>query len=120
MKKQFVIWLALIAMILFFGQNHSVVAIDQTEQSIESEITYLFDKPLCLPGLYGDDPVDCLPYGASKSISTLDKEGFSYPIRELSAAKPDRKLTLMPVLIAVHKVPPLVVFKTPPPPYIPA
>jgi len=100
MKKQIRFWLALITMILFFGQNHSVVAIDQTERRLENETTDLFDKPLCMPGFYIVDPVDCLPYGASKSISALAHEGITYPIRELPAAKPDKALTLMPVLIA--------------------
>ena len=100
MKKQIVTWLALIIMVLALSLYTPVIALDQASKSNNSQTTDLFDKPLCMPDLYGVDPVDCLPYGASKSISALAKEGIAYPIRELPAAKPDKALTLMPVLIA--------------------
>jgi hypothetical protein len=64
MKKQFVICLVFAALTLAFSQFTSVVAIDQTSRSIETDATDLFDKPLCLPEFYVDDPLDCLPYGA--------------------------------------------------------
>lgn len=100
MKKQLVTWLVFAALTLVFSQFTPVVAIDQTDRGIETEANDLFDKPLCLPGLYVDDQFDCLPYGASQTIRVMKGEGISYPIRELPAAKPDKKLILMPVLIA--------------------
>jgi hypothetical protein len=100
MKKQIVTWLALIIIVLAVSQPSPAVAIDKATGSIDSQTIELFDMPLCLPALYVNDPVDCLPNGASKTISALEKEGISYPIRELPAVKPDKALTLMPVLIA--------------------
>ena len=100
MKKQIVTWLALIIMVLGLSQYTPAMAIDPTTKSVDLQTNDLFDKPLCLPGLFVDDPVDCLPYGASKSISALVQAGVPYPTRELPAAKPDKALTLMPVLIA--------------------
>lgn len=100
MKKQIVTWLGLTIMVLAFSPYTPAIAIDHATKSIDFQTTDLFDKPLCLPGFFVDDPIDCLVYGASESISALVQAGIPYPTRELPAAKPDNALTLMPVLIA--------------------
>jgi len=60
----------------------------------------LFDKPICFPDLYLIDPGDCVPFGASESISELNGMGISFPSKDLPAAKPDNALNRMPALIA--------------------
>ena len=59
-----------------------------------------YDLPLCLPGYYPTDPGDCLPLGASQTISQLHDLGFPYPIKPLAAAKPDSSLSELPVRVA--------------------
>ncbi len=57
-------------------------------------------KPLCLPGPYLVDPVDCLPAGPSKIITDLARTGISIPARPLPAVRPDPALNASPVMIA--------------------
>ena len=59
-----------------------------------------FDKPICFPDLYLFEPGNCLPLGASETISEMNGNGISYPIKELPAAKPDIVLSRLPALIA--------------------
>ncbi len=59
-----------------------------------------FDLPLCQPGSYPNSTLDCLPYGASESITKMQDMGIPYPIKLIPAEKPDRMLGAIPVLIA--------------------
>ena len=60
-----------------------------------------YDLPLCLPGAWATDPGDCLPLGPSQSAKTLAEQGFSYPMRGLSAHKPDASLSDLPEPVAI-------------------
>lgn len=60
-----------------------------------------YELPLCLPGHYQTDPGDCLPLGPSQSIRELAEQGFPYPIRGLSARRPDASLSELPEPVAL-------------------
>ncbi len=57
-------------------------------------------KPLCLPGVYLTDPVDCLALGPAQKITELARKGMTFPPRPLPAVTPDKSLTISPVMIA--------------------
>ena len=48
---------------------------------------------LCLPGVYAQDPGDCLPAGPSAYLSAMAQQGMTFPIKPLPATKPDAALT---------------------------
>ena len=53
------------------------------------------DTALCLPGVYLEEPQDCLPLGTSEILTDLAKKGLSVPLRPLPAVKPDANLVLL-------------------------
>ena len=59
-----------------------------------------YNLPLCLPGFYAHAPANCLPLGASESVSQIRAMGIPYPRKELPAASPDVELTKLPVRVA--------------------
>ncbi|HAE85384.1 MAG TPA: hypothetical protein DCG78_02600 [Anaerolineaceae bacterium] len=65
-----------------------------------SKDTPYYELPLCLPGLYTHTPADCLPLGASKSVSQIHAMGIPYPQKELPAASPQADLAELPVRVA--------------------
>ncbi len=50
------------------------------------------DTALCLPGVYLEEPQDCLPLGPSEILTDLAKKGLSIPLQPLPAVKPDQNL----------------------------
>lgn len=58
------------------------------------------DLPLCQPGLYLEDPGDCLPLGPSATIKSLANQGISYPIEPFPGVKPDYALGELPIYVA--------------------
>jgi len=54
-------------------------------------------EPLCLPGIYRQQPVDCLALGPSDFLTSLDTKGISFPLKPLPSYNPDPALTLSPV-----------------------
>jgi hypothetical protein len=50
------------------------------------------DLALCLPGVYLEEPDDCLPMGSSLILTELAKKGLTIPLKPLSAIKPDSSL----------------------------
>lgn len=50
------------------------------------------DAALCLPGVYLEQPQDCLPLGTSEILTDLAKKGLSVPLQPLPAVKPDGSL----------------------------
>jgi len=54
-------------------------------------------EPLCLPGVYGYDQIDCLVLGPSEFLTTMDKKGIAVPFQPLPAYKPDVSYTMAPV-----------------------
>jgi len=44
---------------------------------------------LCLPGIYLEDPEDCLPLGSSQILTDLARKGLTVPLKPLPAGKPD-------------------------------
>lgn len=57
-------------------------------------------RPLCLPGVYLVDPVDCLVMGPSARMTELARKGLTFPPRPLPAVAPDYSLVESPVNIA--------------------
>lgn len=59
------------------------------------------ELPLCPPGLYLEDPQDCLPLGPSQSIKALHDQGIPWPAEPLPAVRPDASLSKLPVHVAI-------------------
>lgn len=51
--------------------------------------------PLCIPGVYLIDPIDCLPMGPSMLLTKWAKQGMTLPPRPLPATHPDPSYTLL-------------------------
>ena len=49
--------------------------------------------PLCMPGVYLINPVDCLPMGPSMTLTSWARKGLTFPLRPLPAAHPDPSYT---------------------------
>jgi hypothetical protein len=60
---------------------------------------------LCLPDVYLVEPSECLPEGPSAVLTSLAREGMSYPLRPLPARKPPVELTQSPVNLAKINLP---------------
>ena len=52
-----------------------------------------YSKPLCLPGIYLEDPVDCQPVGPSAYLTEMAQKGITFPLTQLAVSKPDFELT---------------------------
>jgi len=50
---------------------------------------------LCLPEAYAQTGSDCLPAGPAQTLTQLDQQGLSIPLRPLPAARPDASLTMV-------------------------
>lgn len=90
-KRQLFTALALIILSLLVLDFEPVDALPQSQ----------YDLPLCLPGAFNNDPGDCLPLGPSQSAKALADQGFPYPMRGLSAHKPDASLSELPERVAI-------------------
>lgn len=51
--------------------------------------------PLCAPGVYLIDPVDCLPLGPSATLTSWARKGMTLPLRPLPASRPDASYTIL-------------------------
>jgi lipoprotein-anchoring transpeptidase ErfK/SrfK len=51
---------------------------------------------VCPPGIYINNPGDCLPLGPSAYLTGLAQLGMTFPSRPLPASKPDPSLTQLP------------------------
>ena len=51
---------------------------------------------LCLPGVYLEDPQDCLPSGPARYLTQMGSLGISLPPRPLLADAPSSDLTILP------------------------
>lgn len=90
--------LAMLIVILIAFVSTDVYA--NFEEQDPADSTKLFDKPLCLPGLYPLDPGNCLAKGPSEVISSLFFEGFQNPIRDLPASQIDKSFGSIDALLA--------------------
>ncbi len=50
------------------------------------------DLPLCLPGVYLEEPDDCMALGSSSILTDLARKGLTIPLKPLAAIKPDASL----------------------------
>jgi hypothetical protein len=50
------------------------------------------DLPLCQPGVYLLEPVDCALLGPARALTDLAKKGLTLPLKPLDALKPDAGL----------------------------
>ena len=60
------------------------------------ETTGALSPVLCLPGVYLEDPQDCLPVGPSEYLTRLGRLGISFPQRPLPAESPSASLAVLP------------------------
>jgi len=97
MKIHLKISLVLLICVLLLGFSPSALGQAATA---ETDGSFYYDLPLCLPGLYNSKPDDCLALGASQSVKQLAEEGIPYILEELPAASPDYSLTQLPVWVA--------------------
>lgn len=59
-----------------------------------------YDLPLCPPGLYLEDPQDCLPLGPSQTIKALYEQGLPWPDEPFPAIQIDASMSELPVSVA--------------------
>ncbi len=52
--------------------------------------------PLCLPGIYLNQPGDCLPMGPSQTLSSLAKIGYTFPPKSPVGFNPSADLATIP------------------------
>jgi hypothetical protein len=64
----------------------------KTSQVIAQEAS-TFSAITCLPGIYLQDPGDCIPAGPSQYRTKLAQKGIALPVTRLQASKPDFGLT---------------------------
>ena len=69
--------------------SSAVFAQDGTVPESPAEIATEEEMALCLPGVYLDEPEDCLPLGTSQILTDLAEKGLSIPLQPLLATKPD-------------------------------
>ncbi len=53
---------------------------------------------VCAPGVYLDNPGNCLPLGPSQTITEMARQGFPYPPEQLFALQRDPALSQVPYL----------------------
>lgn len=76
-----------------------------TTQYFASSTAPVDDEPsqgavLCLPGVYLDEPEDCLPAGPSAYLTRMARQGIYFPLKALPAAAPDPNLAISPYYYA--------------------
>lgn len=65
-------------------------------QSEAPNVTFMGEL-LCLPEAYAQTGSDCLPTGPAQTLTQLDQQGLSIPLRPLPAARPDASLTMVDI-----------------------
>ncbi|MDO9086559.1 MAG: L,D-transpeptidase [Anaerolineaceae bacterium] len=90
MINKFLKYLILLMIIILFAgfQTETVLAADQESYSGE---------PLCLPGAYPFEQLDCLAMGPSEFLTSMAEKGIRVPFQPLPAYQPDNSYTLAPV-----------------------
>jgi len=68
-----------------FAQDGSEPGVPIMDESYEG-------KPICPPGVYLTDPVDCLPVGPSQTLTRWAEKGLTLPLKPLPAKHPDKSL----------------------------
>lgn len=90
MKNILFHFIAGIILISFIPTNSALTEVASSDDEIESGAV------VCAPGVYLDDPGDCLPAGPSTYITEMAKLGLTFPERQLPASKPDPALVALP------------------------
>jgi hypothetical protein len=88
--------LSLMIAVLFSASFFTVTsAQDLTDPEIPDFTETYEGIPLCMPGVYLINPVDCLPMGPSMTLTSWARKGLTFPLRPLPAAHPDPSYTLL-------------------------
>ncbi len=95
-NRKYVCLILGLGLILLLG---GVFLVERASASSGTDTPY-YNLPLCLPGFYAHAPTNCLPLGASESVSQIRAMGIPYPQKELPAASPNIELTELPVRVA--------------------
>jgi hypothetical protein len=94
MRKKFLIVISL-AVLLSLSISAAVSAQDEPNPETPQFNDTFAGLPLCMPGVYLIDPVDCLPMGPSQTLTDWARKGLTLPIRPLPAVHPDPSLVLL-------------------------
>ncbi|HZU86736.1 MAG TPA: L,D-transpeptidase [Anaerolineaceae bacterium] len=68
----------------------------QAQAQAATDVEPYTGEPLCLPDIYPGDPVDCLPLGPSRTITSMAQLGIFFPLRPLPSVKPDESYKIAP------------------------
>ncbi len=75
--------------------------VGSSTQPAQAAISQASSDLVCMPGIYMNDPQDCLPLGPSAYMTKMATEGFSLPLISLSYHPIDSKLGELPFQYAV-------------------
>lgn len=90
------IFITLIAALLAAVSISSIVYAQEDVNPKAPKIPQTYEGlPLCIPGVYLIDPIDCLPMGPSMLLTKWAKQGMTLPPRPLPATHPDPSYTLL-------------------------
>ena len=91
MKKQ--LWIGiLIAVVLSFFPLQTNFAQSTEDPDLPRYKETDEGLPVCLPGVYLIQPIDCLPFGPSTTLTDWARKGLTLPLKPLPAIKPDSSL----------------------------
>ena len=99
MKRFLLVSILLVLISLSAGDAYTQSAPGTTADSAN----LYFELPVCLPGMPDDGT--CLMYGPAQVIAEMKASGFTYPPRELPAARPPSELGRMPISVAKINLP---------------
>lgn len=86
------------ALLILVGSAQASAPGDIESASLRIESTpERSNAPLCLPGIYFQNPGNCIPAGPSTYLTDMAYQGITFPIPELPASKPDPNLTYVDV-----------------------
>lgn len=84
-----------LTILLFLLIFSTVSAQDNTDPEHPTFTETYEGLPLCAPGVYLINPVDCLPLGPSATLTKWARKGMTLPLRPLPATHPDPSFTVL-------------------------
>jgi len=94
------IFLRFLIFLLLLNMRTNVYAQDNIEPSLPVYPHSYIGLPICPPGIYLAQPVDCLPYGPSVKLTAWAQKGLVLPPRPLPVESPDSNLVALDRLYA--------------------
>ncbi len=97
MKRVQAVFLFLMVVSLSFPYPTPAIAQDE-QPKIPNRAT-----ALCPPGVYINEPLDCLPLGPSEYLTRMARQGLVFPMKPFAATRRDPQLGTVPYLYAIMK-----------------